>query len=150
MALSDRIALLRAGRLEQVATPREIYSHPATAYTAEFIGQTNLLRVEVRRGLARAGALAWSAAGPEGSATFSLRPECIRLASAAQPAGHGAARFRATIRTQTFGGATDLLEVACSDGRVLRVRIPARGTLEGDAEFEFSADDAVRVKGEEN
>ena len=44
MALSDRIALLRDGALEQVASPREIYAHPATAYTAQFIGQTNLLR----------------------------------------------------------------------------------------------------------
>src|SRR5258708_25744446 len=42
MALSDRIALLRNGALEQVASPREIYAHPATAYTAEFIGQTQL------------------------------------------------------------------------------------------------------------
>ena len=44
MALSDRVALLRAGRLEQVAEPREIYGQPATAYAAQFIGQTNLLR----------------------------------------------------------------------------------------------------------
>src|SRR5437660_5261366 len=40
MALSDRIALLRDGALEQVASAREIYAHPATAYTARFIGQT--------------------------------------------------------------------------------------------------------------
>ena len=39
MALSDRIALLRDGALEQVASPREIYSRPATSYTAQFIGK---------------------------------------------------------------------------------------------------------------
>ena len=50
MVMSDRIALLRSGELEQVATPREIYSHPATAYVAQFIGHTNLLKGEVRRG----------------------------------------------------------------------------------------------------
>ena len=44
MVMSDRIALLRSGELEQVATPREIYSRPATAYVAQFIGHTNLLR----------------------------------------------------------------------------------------------------------
>src|SRR5438105_14227144 len=38
MALSDRIALLRSGKLEQVATPREIYRRPATAYVAQFVG----------------------------------------------------------------------------------------------------------------
>src|SRR3989442_5184245 len=48
MALSSRIALLRDGALEQVASPREIYSHPATAYAAQFIGQTNLLRGAIR------------------------------------------------------------------------------------------------------
>jgi ABC-type Fe3+/spermidine/putrescine transport system ATPase subunit len=150
MALSDRIALLRAGHLEQIAAPREIYRRPASAYTAEFIGQTNLLRAEVRGGMATAGALTWPFAGPEGSATFSLRPECIRLANASQPAGLDVTRFRAAIRTQTFGGATDLLEITCMDGRVLRARIPARGALEGDAEFEFSSDDAVRVNEQES
>ena len=59
MALSDRIALLRDGALEQVASPREIYAHPATAYTAEFIGQTNLLRGEIRGGMVTCGALRW-------------------------------------------------------------------------------------------
>src|SRR5207244_4268202 len=81
MALSDRIALLRDGALEQVASPREIYAHPATAYTAQFIGQTNLLRGEILDGLARCGALKWPADGPSGAAIFSLRPEAIRLAS---------------------------------------------------------------------
>ena len=75
MALSDRIALLRNGALEQVASPREIYAHPATAYTAQFIGQTNLLRGEILDGMARCGALKWPADGPSGAAIFSLRPE---------------------------------------------------------------------------
>ena len=44
MVMSDRIALLRMGELEQVASPREIYNRPATAYTAQFIGHTNLLQ----------------------------------------------------------------------------------------------------------
>ena len=66
MALSDRVALLRAGLLEQVAPPRAIYGEPATAYAAEFIGQTNLLRAEVRDGIARAGSITWRAGGGTG------------------------------------------------------------------------------------
>src|SRR5206468_12356565 len=81
MALSDRIALLRNGSLEQVASPREIYAHPATAYTAQFIGQTNLLRGESMNGAARCGALQWPSPGPSGPAGFALRPEAIRFAS---------------------------------------------------------------------
>src|SRR5271168_2995972 len=79
MALSDRIALLKDGALEQVASPREIYAHPASAYTAQFIGQTNLLRGEVLRGIATCGALRWPFEEPDGPLVFSLRPETIRL-----------------------------------------------------------------------
>lgn len=149
MALSDRVALLRQGLVEQIANPREIYSRPATAYVAQFIGQTNLLRAEVRGGIARAGALTWPASGDEGSATFSLRPESIRLVNT-HPAAQGAnrnaaARFRARVLTQTFGGAADLLEIDCGNSHILRARIAAPGFLQGDIEFEFSETDAVRV-----
>jgi len=123
MALSDRIALLRNGSLEQVASPREIYAHPATAYTAQFIGQTNLLRGELINGTAKCGALQWPAEGPNGSAIFSLRPEAIRFASD-DLAPNGTARFRALLQQQFFSGASELLEVNCGGGQLLRVRIP--------------------------
>jgi spermidine/putrescine transport system ATP-binding protein len=145
MALSDRVALLRDGSLEQVASPREIYAHPATAYTAQFIGQTNLLRGEILDGMARCGALKWPSDGPSGVAIFSLRPEAIRLASDAV-AAPGTARFRAELRQQFFSGASELLEVNCGDGQLLRVRISPRGALSGEHEFIFSTADAVRVQ----
>jgi ABC-type Fe3+/spermidine/putrescine transport system ATPase subunit len=148
MALSDRIALLRNGALEQIASPREIYSHPATAYTAQFIGQTNLLRAEVRGGTATCGALRWSTSAPDGTGLFSLRPEAIRIADAVahstenSPAAE--ARFSAIVKQQLYGGASELLEIDCG-GQTLRVKIPARGPLSGQQDFSFSADDAVRV-----
>jgi ABC-type Fe3+/spermidine/putrescine transport system ATPase subunit len=148
MALSDRIALLRNGSLEQIASPREIYSHPATAYTAQFIGQTNLLRAEVRGGAATCGALHWPTSARDGVAVFSLRPEAIRLADGV---AHAAAnspvtdvQFSAIVKQQLYGGASELLEVDCG-GQILRVKIPARGPLSGKQEFSFSAQDAVRV-----
>ncbi len=145
MALSDRIALLRDGALEQVGSPREIYARPATAYTAKFIGQTNLLRAEVRAGAATCGALRWPASGVEGPALFSLRPEDIRLSEDGDcPAG--AVTFRAAIRQQIYGGSSEVLEVACGDGQALRVRILARGPLDGEQEFFFSAAEAIRVR----
>ncbi|HUC53828.1 MAG TPA: ABC transporter ATP-binding protein [Candidatus Cybelea sp.] len=145
MALSDRIALLRDGALEQVASAREIYAHPATAYTAQFIGQTNLLRGEIIGGTAKCGALQWPVNEPSGAAIFSLRPEAIRLADqAADPAG--AVRFRAVLRQQFFNGATELLEVQCGGGQLLRVRISTHGPLTGEHDFVFSAADAIRVQ----
>jgi spermidine/putrescine transport system ATP-binding protein len=145
MALSDRIALLRDGALEQVATAREIYAHPATAYTAQFIGQTNLLRGEVRNGTAVCGALQWPVDGKNGAAVFSLRPEAIRLA-VGTTTPPGCVCFRAAMQQQFYSGASELLEVQCGDGQLLRVRIPARGPLAGEHEFVFSTADAIRVQ----
>jgi ABC-type Fe3+/spermidine/putrescine transport system ATPase subunit len=188
MALSDRIALLRAGNLEQVASPREIYASPATAYTAQFIGQTNLLRAQIRNGLATTSGITWhvgpspalttSREGPASNvplasppapddgpsksnpksptdsnspsnATFSLRPECIHLANATLPQSNNAVLFTARVTNQTFGGATDLLEITLSDGQKLRARIPTHPPLEGPTQFEFSAQDATQVKDSE-
>src|ERR1700756_4055330 len=87
MVMSDRIALLRSGELEQVATPREIYSRPATAYVAQFIGHTNLLRGESRNGVVRCGPLSWHASTPDGPVLFSLRPEQLRPSSGAGSSG---------------------------------------------------------------
>jgi spermidine/putrescine transport system ATP-binding protein len=150
MALSDRVALLRAGHLEQIAGPREIYGEPATAYAAEFIGQTNLLRAEVRDGIASAGAIVWRTFGPPGKATFSLRPECIRLVPTVDGLSSApdvsTARFRGTIRNQAFGGAMDMLELDCGNGARIRARVTNPGPLAGGHEFEFRANDAVRVR----
>jgi spermidine/putrescine transport system ATP-binding protein len=144
MALSDRIALLRDGALEQVASPREIYEHPATAYTAQFIGQTNLLRGEIRRSIATCGVLRWPLEEADAPAVFSLRPETIRLC----PDGKrqtNEVKFRASVRQQIYGGASELLEVDCGADQLLRVRLPASGPLTGEYDFVFSIADAIRV-----
>lgn len=158
MALSDRIALLRAGVLEQIAAPREIYSRPATAYAASFIGQTNLLRGSIESGVARCGALAWPVNDvAQASALFSLRPESIRLIcpqGSAQPGGiggattpgQGAVQLAGTIRRQVFGGATDLIEIEGPGGQALLVRVPSRGEIGGEWLFEFDATDVVLLR----
>jgi len=142
MVMSDRIALLRAGELEQVAPPDEIYSRPATSYTAQFIGHTNLLRAEVRGGTAYGGSLSWPTTAPNGRALFSLRPECIR----ASDSGHKTVRFRATVFDYSFHGASELVRVQTSDGQTLTVRSSQRGKLRGGIDLEFSPQDAVPVR----
>src|SRR5437868_3779748 len=47
LALSDRIAVLSHGRIEQIGTPGDIYERPATAFVAEFIGSSNMLRARI-------------------------------------------------------------------------------------------------------
>ena len=151
MALSDRIALLRNGALEQVASPREIYAHPSTAYTAQFIGQTNLLRAIIRDGVADCGAFQFRCSKPDGSVLFSLRPEAISLAkdssqfesNSAQPADY--VRFTASLHQQIYSGATELLELETTTGAILRARIPSSAPLGGTHQFVFSAADAIAV-----
>jgi len=151
MVMSDRIALLRSGELEQVASPREIYNRPATSYTAQFIGHTNLLQADIRQGTATCGALQWPTSLPDGPARFSLRPECIRLATTAQsaigsPEKSTVVRFRGKLRDQVFHGGTDLLRVESDAGLILTVRTASRDLPEAPIEFEFSAADAIPVR----
>ena len=147
MVMSDRIALLRSGELEQVATPREIYSRPATAYAAQFIGHTNLLKAEVRGGVAQCGPLSWPASLPDGPALFSLRPEHVRLAGTLSPPG--AIRVRGRLLHQAFHGATELIRVECGGGLVLVARTASGNALqnnEDEFELEFSPSEAVLVR----
>src|SRR5438094_1017591 len=51
LALSDRIAVLSHGRIEQIGTPGDIYERPATAFVAEFIGSSNMLRARIVEGV---------------------------------------------------------------------------------------------------
>jgi spermidine/putrescine transport system ATP-binding protein len=149
MVMSDRIALLRSGELEQVATPREIYSRPATAYVAQFIGHTNLLKGEARRSGVKCGALTWSASVPDGPVLFSLRPEHVRLAEVGTAPGSKsdeAIRVRGRVLHQAFHGATELLRVECTGGLVLVLRTPTGAVLHNEVDIEFSPADAVPVR----
>jgi ABC-type Fe3+/spermidine/putrescine transport system ATPase subunit len=135
------------GELEQVASPREIYSRPATVYTAQFIGHTNLLRAEVRAGVARCDSLDWPVPLPDGQALFSLRPENVRVIDPeiGSPGVH-AIRFRGQVRQRAFHGSTELLRVECADGLNLSIRAAARDHWHDELELEFSPEDAVPVR----
>lgn len=146
MVMSDRIALLRAGALEQIATPREIYSRPATAYAAQFIGRTNLLHAHVQNGTAECAGLRWECKQPDGPAAFSLRAECIQPVVAGAAMRPNVVRFDAKIVSHVFHGANDLLQVECASGYRLLVSLAGSVPTAGEAEFQFCGDDAVRVR----
>jgi spermidine/putrescine transport system ATP-binding protein len=152
MVMSDRIALLRSGELEQVASPREIYSRPATAYVAQFIGHTNLLTGDVKNGAVSCGSLSWSTSLADGAALFSLRPEHVRIASVAAGASLRPSavsvpvRIRGRILQQAFHGATELLRVECSGGLILVVRTASGNAPQDEVDLEFDPADAVVVR----
>jgi spermidine/putrescine transport system ATP-binding protein len=147
MVMSDRIALLRMGGLEQVASPREIYSRPATAYTAQFIGQTNLLRGEAKAGVVRCHSLQWPVDLPDGQILFSLRPENVRIAGTRGGGSEGnLVRFHGHVRHRAFHGSTELLRVECAEGLQLTIRTAARDDWHEEVELEFSPVDAIPVR----
>jgi sn-glycerol 3-phosphate transport system ATP-binding protein len=84
MTLGDRLAVMSAGRLQQVGTPQDVYEKPVNMFVAHFIGSPpmNLLKAAVASGVVRAGDLEspTAAAIPDGPCIVGLRPESLSLA----------------------------------------------------------------------
>jgi putative spermidine/putrescine transport system ATP-binding protein len=82
LAMGDRVGVMSAGRLEQIAAPTELYDRPRTRFVAEFVGLTNQIRGTAADGsievLGTRLALLEGSAGP-GEVTALVRPEAIRL-----------------------------------------------------------------------
>ena len=110
--MSDRIVLMRQGRIEQVGAPREMYDRPASRYVADFIGETNLLAgavlesaagtvsLKVGDAVLRATADAPLEKGAE--AWLTVRPEAIRLAESG--AGPGENALEGTVADAVYAG----------------------------------------------
>ena len=109
LVMSDRIAVMNAGRIEQVGTPDEIYERPATRFVAEFIGRTNLLAATVVSSNSvrlRSGseiALSFPADIAPGTAVHvAVRPERARLVRDAPASG---VAVRGTLQKVLYLGA---------------------------------------------
>jgi spermidine/putrescine ABC transporter ATP-binding subunit len=81
MTISDRIAVMNAGRVEQTGTPRDIYDRPRTRFVCDFIGESNLFTGEWRNGAFTIDGTVVPAPINQGSgmATIAVRPERIQL-----------------------------------------------------------------------
>ncbi len=119
LALSDLVAVMRAGRIEQVGSPGEIYHRPRSRFVAEFIGTSNLLRGTVEAGGLRINGQLWpigmNGARQGDKLEVLVRPEHLRLVADNQPG------MRGTITGSTFLGAARRLTVRCDDGLELLV-----------------------------
>jgi putative spermidine/putrescine transport system ATP-binding protein len=109
LTMSDRIAVLRDGRIQQVGAPAEVYERPANPFVAGFIGTSNVL----------AGQAAAELVGEEG--TFTVRPEKIHLLDpgAEVPAGH--CQASGTVRDVAYAGPVTRLTVRLEVGGELVV-----------------------------
>ncbi|MGJ0502830.1 MAG: ABC transporter ATP-binding protein [Methylocystis sp.] len=120
LALADRVAVMRSGRVEQVAGPMEIYDRPATRFVAGFVGETNFIEGRLERNgaaalIAEFGRIRCDPGElPNGArATLSVRPERIGVARE----GEGIA---GRVENFVFRGETTLLRVRVSENVVLR------------------------------
>ena len=86
LSFAERLGVMKEGTLEQIGTPETVYRHPKTAYVADFLGQTNFIRADIKGGIAETpfGRVKVEGAA-RGNALLSIRPEClIMMASDAQ------------------------------------------------------------------
>jgi len=132
LVMSNRIAVMNAGRIEQVGNPTDIYERPATRFVAEFIGRTNLFSGQVTpsHGVRMESGLEIAAPVPEeipsGTAVhIAVRPERARLLSD-KPAGGLA--LRGTLRQVLYLGATREFHVDLDGGERGLVETPNDGT----------------------
>jgi len=122
LTMSDRIAVMSAGRVLQVATPTEIYEEPATKFVASFIGSCNLIPVQITDGTAVA------AIGPvphrptalpdSTDAVLAVRPERVRVDAASAPG------LKGTLTERVYLGDSWTVHIDVADTRVT-ANIPA-------------------------
>jgi ABC-type Fe3+/spermidine/putrescine transport system ATPase subunit len=125
LAISDRIAVLRHGKVEQVDTPERIYRMPQTAFVAEFLGSTNMVPGVAKAfdgrntQVAAAGTeftVRGEIAAPGAPVLLSLRPEALRLAD-----GTDGPLVQARLALREFLGPMQRLHATLPDGTPLRV-----------------------------
>jgi spermidine/putrescine transport system ATP-binding protein len=130
LAMSDRIAVMNGGRVEQLGSPREIYDHPHTAFVADFIGSLNALEVTVDE---LVGDYAVVRVGEGGRVVIprepglsagarvrvAVRPERVRLG----PGADGGSRLEGTVAEVVFLGMYTQFHVDTPVGRIVSHRI---------------------------
>jgi putative spermidine/putrescine transport system ATP-binding protein len=125
LSVADRVGVMRNGRLEQVASPDELYQRPATAFVAEFVGTMNRIPATLADGgvellgVRRPVTGDAPAAGP---VTALVRPESLEI----RADGGGVGR----VITRTFSGAVTRLAVALPDDVEVRVDVASAGSAD--------------------
>src|SRR4051812_42858341 len=115
LAMSDRIAVMNGGRVEQLGTPREIYEHPQTAFVADFIGSLNAFDFRVdelvgENAVMRLGederivVPVGTGHRPGETLRVAIRPERVQIGAVGKPLLNGGSRLEGTITELVFLG----------------------------------------------
>ena len=156
LTMSDRIAVMNAGRIAQIGTPQEVYESPADAYVADFLGAANLLQVVVAERVPggasslKLGDIALTTsnelpAEPGASAQAVIRPERVRVEEHGSP---GANRAPALVERVVYLGAATQVHLRLATGESLQAVVPnedAAGWSQGTPVHVYLPADALRV-----
>ncbi len=139
LTMSDRIAVMSAGHIQQVGTPREVYTRPVNRFVASFVGETNFISGEggadgVRLGN---GAVLPVSGAPNGPVTVAIRPEHLMLCASAD---QGA--MAAVVERTVYSGTDTHCHLKLAGGGTLTARLP---TLVS-GEIGLSVGDKVHVR----
>ena len=119
LSMADQVAVMQDGRFTQVGTPHEVYLHPATRFTAEFLGDCVFLAGTARNGVVECALGRLPAPGADGPVTVLLRPE--QLYATVVPDNRSDTATGAVIAAE-FLGPDVLLSIATPDGPPITVR----------------------------
>src|SRR5215469_6742870 len=161
LTMSDRLAVMNAGRIVQHGAPRTIYEEPADTYVADFLGVSNLMEVDVvERGpgsqcRVRLGETALAVERGEvdalGPAHAVIRPERVRIEPYRHDGQAGPNRVPAMIERLVFVGASTQVMLRLAPGPLLEALVPNDGAeaalAQGTPVHAFLAPDALRVLG---
>jgi putative spermidine/putrescine transport system ATP-binding protein len=158
ITMSDRIAVMNNGRIEQLDAPETLYAHPRTRFVAGFIGESNFIPVECRDGgVWYAGQQLHTAGAAPGSGPHLLvaRPERVRLAPNGAAVLNGANILPAKVRDIVYQGDSFICYAVLAGGQQIALRdycrsdvlsqIPAAGEA---VRLQINAEDATLVAAE--
>jgi spermidine/putrescine transport system ATP-binding protein len=157
LTMSDRLAVMHAGRIAQIGTPQEVYESPADAYVADFLGAANLIEILVSE---RAGDSASTLAlgdtvlttsvevpaAPGAKAQAVIRPERVRVES---HGSEGSNRVPALVERVVYLGAATQVMLRLATGESLQAVVPndaeSVGWAQGTPVHAYLPPDALRV-----
>jgi spermidine/putrescine transport system ATP-binding protein len=126
LTMSDRVAVMRGGRVEQCDEPRVLYEEPCTAFVANFLGSSNLIPAVVSQGVLQVGEFTLRADvdGRSGDALAMIRPERVRL----EPHGSdGENRVPGMVEAVVYLGFHQDVRVRLASGALVRCDVPNDG-----------------------
>ncbi|MGH3030186.1 MAG: ABC transporter ATP-binding protein [Gaiellaceae bacterium] len=142
LTMSDRMAVMSKGLVQQLGTPKEVYEEPATAFVADFLGVSNLMSARAAGGgLVRLGSDELVAGrgdqGTSGDVRLTIRPERVRLEP---PDSGGENRLQGVVERVVYLGPTTQVVIRLTGGATVHMM-----TASGDTETPYAEGSDVTV-----